>query len=136
MSETKPYDLTLVLQKATEGFTAILDRPTDNDIINIRQLLLPLFMTTKYDKLTLTHNLLGVILPSKRYKEVYLNGAYEIPAVIELYDDAIEINATRTEVHRAEGKHEAKRNYRALYETADKKFKNLIMDVVDKTWYK
>ena len=67
MSETKPYDLTLVLQKATEGFTAIIYRPTDNDIINIQKLLLPFLMTTKYEKLTLTHNLSGVILPSKRY---------------------------------------------------------------------
>ena len=59
-----------------------------------------------------------------------------IPAVIALYDDAIDVNATRTEVHRDKGKHEAKINDRALYETADKECKNFIMDVVDKTWYK
>ena len=98
MLATKPADLTLVLQKATEGFTAIVDRPTDNDIINIRQLLLPLLMAMNYEELTLTHNLSGVILPSKRYKEVYSNGAYKILSVIALYDDAIGINATRTEV--------------------------------------
>ena len=65
-------------------------------------------MITKYDELELTHNLSGVILPSKRYKEVYSNGAYAIPEVIVVYDDAIDVNVTRTEVHRAEGKHEAK----------------------------
>ena len=70
MSATKPDDLTLALQKATEGFTAIVDRPTDNDIINIRQLLLPVLMTTKYNKLILTHNLSGVILSNERYEEV------------------------------------------------------------------
>ena len=75
MSETKPADLTLTIQKATEGFTAIVDYPTDNDIINIQQLLLPVLMTTKYDELTLTHNLSGVILPTERYEEVYSNGA-------------------------------------------------------------
>ena len=42
----------------------------------------------------------------------------------------------RTEVHRDEGKNEAKRNDRALYETADKECKNFIMDVFDETWYK
>ena len=51
MSETKPADLTLALQKATEGFTAIVDRPTDNYLIEIRQLLLPVLMKTKYDDL-------------------------------------------------------------------------------------
>ena len=82
-----------------EVFTALVDRPTDNDIINIRKLLLPVLMTMKYDKFTLIHNLLGVILPSKRYEEVYLNGAYRILEVIALYDDVIDVNATRTEVH-------------------------------------
>ena len=64
MSATKPADLTLALQKATEGFTEIVNRPTDNDMIETRQLLVPVLMKTKYDELTLTHNLLGVILPS------------------------------------------------------------------------
>ena len=120
----------------TEGFTATVDQPTDNDIINIRNLILLVLLTTKYDELTLTHNLLGVIIPSKRYKEVYSNGAYKIPAVIALYDDAIDINSTRTEVLRAKVKHKAKINERALYETAEKEYKHFIMDVVDETWYK
>ena len=57
MSATKPDNLTLALQKATEGFTAIVDWPTDNDLIEIRQLLIPVLMKTKYNELTLTHNL-------------------------------------------------------------------------------
>ena len=54
MSATKPAGITLALQKATEGFTSIVDRPTDTDIIDIQQLLLPVLMKTKYDELTLT----------------------------------------------------------------------------------
>ena len=67
---TKPADLTLALQKATKGFTSIVDRPTDNDLIEIRQLLVLVWMKTKYDELTLTHNLSGVILPSKNYEQI------------------------------------------------------------------
>ena len=96
MLATKPADLTLTLQKATEGFTAILDRPTDNDITDIRQLLLPVLMKTKYDELTLTYNLWGVILPSECYKQIYKKGAYLIPPVIALYDDTIDKDVTRT----------------------------------------
>ena len=66
MSATKPADLTLAIQKATEGFTAIMYRPTDNDLIEIRQLLAPVLMKTKYDELTLTHNLSeGRITPER-----------------------------------------------------------------------
>ena len=112
MSATKPADLTLALQKATEGFMAIVDRPMDNNLIDIRQLILPVLMKTKYDELTLMHNLSGVILPSERYEQIYKKGAYLIPPIIALYDDMIDKYATRTEVHRAEGKHEAQRNDR------------------------
>ena len=76
MSATKPAYLTLAIQKATEGFTVIVDRPTDNDIIEIRQLLVPVLMKTTYDELTLKHNLLGVILPAERYEHIYKNRAY------------------------------------------------------------
>ena len=103
-SATKPAVLTLALQKVTEGFTAIIDCPTDTNIIDIRQLLLPFLMKTKYDELTLTHNLSRVILPTERYNNIYLNGAYLILPVIAIYDGKIDKDTTRTEVHRAKGK--------------------------------
>ena len=64
-----------------------------------------------------------------------MNGAYLIPPFIALYDDTIDKDATRTEVHQAKGTHKAKQNDRALYKTADTSGKKLIMEVVDKTWY-
>ena len=44
MSATQPADLTPTLQKVREEFTAILERSTDTDIIDIRKLLFPVFM--------------------------------------------------------------------------------------------
>ena len=82
------------------------------------------------------HNLSGVILPTDRYKHICSKGAYSILPFIVLYYDTINRDATRTEVHQAKGKHKAKRNDRALYETAYTACKNFIMEVVDKTWYK
>ena len=105
MSEINPANITLALQKATEGFMTIVDRPTDNDLIEIRQLLVPVLMKTKYDELTQIHNLLGFILPSKRYEQIYKKGDYVIPLVIVLYDKTINKDATRLEINRAEGKH-------------------------------
>ena len=93
-------------------------------------------MRTKYDELTLTHNLPGIILPSERYEQIYKKGAYLIPPVITLYDENIEKDATRIEVHRDEGKHEARRNNRQLCETVDNTCQSFIMAVVDETWYK
>ena len=136
MLATKLADLTLSLQKATEGFTTIVDQPTDNDIIDIRQLFFPVLTRKKYDKLTLTHNLSGVIIPTDRYKHIYSKSAYSILPVIALYDDTIDRDATRTEVYHAKEKHKSRKNDRALYKTADMACKNLIMEVVVGTWYK
>ena len=95
MSATKPADLTLAIQKATEGFTVIMDRPTDNYLIDIRQLLVPVLTKTTYDELMLKHNISGVILPAERYEQIYKNGAYVTPPIIPLYDENIDKDATR-----------------------------------------
>ena len=84
----------------------------------------------------LQQNLAGVIIPTERYEQIYKKGAYAIPPVIPLYDDNIDKDSTRLEINRAEGKHEAKRNDRQLYETADNACRSFIMTVVDETWYK
>ena len=108
----------------------------DNDLIVIRQLLVPVLMKTTYDELTLQHNLAEVILPTERYEQIYKKGAYAIPPVIPIYDDNINKYATRLEINRAEGKYEARRNDRQLYKTADNACRSFIMTVVDETWYK
>ena len=71
----------------------------DTEFINIRQLLLPVLMQTKYNELILTHNLPGVILPTYRYEHIYGKGPYSILPVVAFYDDSIDKYATRTEVH-------------------------------------
>ena len=56
-------------------------------------------MKTKYDDLTLTHNLPRVILPTDRYKHIYSKGAYSILLAIVLYDDTIFRDTKRTKFH-------------------------------------
>ena len=91
-------------------------------------------MKTKYNELTLTHNLSGVILPSESYERIYKKGAYVTPPGIALYDETIEKDATRIEVHCAKGKNKARRNDMQLYETADNACRTFIMEAVEKKW--
>ena len=136
MSATKTAELTLAIQKSTEGFTVIVDRPKDNDLIEIPQILVPVLMKTTYDELKLQHNLAGVILPTERYKHIYKKRAYAISPVISHYNDNIDKDGTRLEINRDEGKHQARRNNRKLYETSDNACRSFIITVVDETWYK
>ena len=72
----------------------IVDHPTNIYLIDIRQLILPVLMRTKYDEITLMHNLSGVIIPSERYGQIYKIGAYLMTPVIALYNDTINKDAT------------------------------------------
>ena len=51
MLATKPAELTLAIKKASEIFAVIATKPTDDGIVNIRKLLVPVLMITKYDEL-------------------------------------------------------------------------------------
>ena len=66
-----PADLTLDIAKATRGFVATTDKPTDEYIVNIRKVLMPIMMKVKpYDQLNNQHSLDGVILTEDRYKHI------------------------------------------------------------------
>ena len=101
MSSTKPEELSLAIEKANELFAAIATKPTDDDIVNIRQLLVPVLMSTKYDELKNKHNISGVILPHIRYENIYGVVPFLIPLLVSLYDTSIATDSTRIEVHRA-----------------------------------
>ena len=58
---------------------------------------------------------------------------YYIPPFITLYNNTIDRDATRTELHQSKRKHKARRNDHALYKTADTACKNFITEVVDDT---
>ena len=67
-----PVDLTLAIAKATQGFVATADKPTDEYIVNIRKVLIPVLMKVKpYNQLNSQHSLTGVILIEDCYKHIY-----------------------------------------------------------------
>ena len=58
-----PEELTLAIAKATQGFLATTNKPTDKYIVNIMKVLTPVLMKVKpYEKLKNQHSLDGVIL--------------------------------------------------------------------------
>ena len=99
MLDTKPVELTLAIEKLSKGFAANTTKPTDDDIINTLQLLVPVLMSTTYDELKNEHNISGVILLQIRYEKIYGVGPFTIPPLVSLYETSIATNDTRAEVH-------------------------------------
>ena len=132
-----PADLTLAIAKATHGFVAKTNKPTDEYIVNIRKVLTTVLMKVKpYGQLKNQHSLDGVILTEDCYKNIYKKGPYVVPSVVNVYDINIDDNAGKTIIMRAERAHEAKRSDRALCDASNTGCVNFIMSVVNETWYK
>ena len=91
-----PEDLTLATAKATQGFVATTDKPTDKYIVNIRKVLTPVLMKVKpYDQLNNQNSLAGVILTEDCYMHIYKQGPYVFPLVVSVYDFTINANAEK-----------------------------------------
>ena len=56
-----PEAITLLLKEATEAFTVIEGKPLDDDILDIRETLLPLLMDIPFDLVGGIHSLTGLI---------------------------------------------------------------------------
>ena len=65
MASTYATATTLLIATASENFTPIAGKPTDDDIFNITKVLYPLLHSLKYDEFTVAgvpdHNLIGLL---------------------------------------------------------------------------
>ena len=130
-----PEEVTLALKEATDAFPPLgARRPTDDDLVSIRESLSPILMTIPYDAIDNLHNLWGVIAPTAAYTTLYAT-AFPIPRKLPFYDDAIASSANVADIRKQESKHKERRNDRALYEAANRGACKLIYHAVDETWY-
>ena len=56
-----PKAITLMLKEATEAFTVIEGKPSDDNILTIRKTLLPILMDIPFDLVGGIHSLTGLI---------------------------------------------------------------------------
>ena len=102
-----PEAITLLLKEATEAFTPIEGKPTDDDILAIRKNLLPLLMDIPYDLLGGVHSLTGLITEATTYAAEHGNFAFVRPTRLPLYDANIPDNATTVVRVKLETAHKA-----------------------------
>ena len=57
----KTKAITLLLKEASDAFLPIDGKPTDDDLLAIREVLLPILMLIPYNRLTAVHSLTGLI---------------------------------------------------------------------------
>ena len=86
--------ITLLFKEATEAFTPIDGKPTDDGLLAICETFLLLLMDIPYDHLGGVHSLTGLITKATMYAAEHGNVAFVRPTRLPLYDANIPDNVT------------------------------------------
>ena len=130
-----PNAIIFLFKEARDAFPALEGKPTDNDLLAIREMLLPILMEIPYDLLGGVHSLTAIITDGVRYAADHGGNAFNRPARLPLYGGSIADNAT-TVVHvQAEAAHKAHLNDYSSFETAERGAAKFLRNVVDEVWY-
>ncbi len=119
----------------THTFSPLEGKPKDDDLLAIREALLPLLMVIPYDQLNGVHSLTAILTEAVKYKAEHGIAKFVRPSRLPLYDKNIADNATTVVRVRAEVAHKARLDDYASYEAAERGIAKFLRDVVDEIWY-
>ena len=89
----KAEAITLLLKEASDAFPPIDGKPTNDDLLAIQEVLLPILMLIPYDQLMAIHSLTGLITSPGRYSANH-GTTFPRPQRLPLYDLTKTDNAT------------------------------------------
>ena len=139
MASTYATATTLLIATASENFTPIVGKPTDDDIFNITKVLYPLLHSLKYDEFTVAgvqdHNLIGLLQLDTIYTAAR-GAAFARPANPGPYDLTIPDAATPVVRNRMEAAHMVLINDFNTFEAAEEGIKAFLLANIDETWLK
>jgi hypothetical protein len=90
--------ITRLFKEAYDTFPPLKGKPTDKDLLAIRETLLPLLMDIPYDQLLGVRSLTAILTEAAKYKADHGNAKFVRPSCLPLYDKKI-ANDAMTVVH-------------------------------------
>ena len=130
-----PNAITLLFKEARDAFPPIEGKPTDDDLLSIRETLLPILMEVPYDQLGGVHSLTSLITDDVRYATDHGGNVFKRPIRLPLYDSSIKDDATTVVRVRGEAAHKARLDDYASFEAAERGAAKFLREVVDEVWY-
>jgi hypothetical protein len=129
-----PDVITCLFKEAYDTFPPLEGKPTDDDLLAIRETLLPLLMVIPYDQLKGIHSLTAILTEAAKYESEHGNAKFVRPARLPLYDKNIADDATTVIRVHAEAAHKSRLDDYASYEAAERGVAKFLCDVVDEIW--
>ena len=126
-----PKAITLLLKEATEAFTVIKGKPSEDNILDIRKTLFPLLMDIPFDLVGGVHSLTGLITKTATYGANHGNAAFVRPARLPLYNSTIPDNAITVQRVKLKTAHKALFDNYARYKAAEGRVARFLREVVD-----
>jgi hypothetical protein len=128
----RPDAVTLLFKEAYDVFPPLEGKPTDDDLLAIREALLPLLMVISFDAVGGIHSLTALLTDDSKYAATH--GGHS-PVRLPLYDLNIPDDAPTVVRVRSEAAHKSKLEDYANYEAAERGCAKFLRDVVDEVWY-
>ena len=115
-----PEAITLLFKEARDTFPPLKGKPTDDNLMLIRETLLPILMEIPYNQLGGVHPLTAILVDAARYTTNHGGNALERPDRLPLYDSSIADDATTVVRIHAESAHKSRLNDYAWFEVAER----------------
>ncbi len=126
-----PEAITLFFKEARDTFPPLEGKPTDYNLMSIRETLLPILMETPYNQLGGVHSLMAILVDAARYATNHGSNAFKCPDRLPLYNSSIADNATTVVRVRAESAHKSRLDDYARYEKAKCGAAKFLCETVD-----
>lgn len=130
-----PDAITLLFKEARDTFPPFEGKPNDDNLLAIRETLLPILMEIPYDQLGGIHSLTAILTDAAMYATDHGGHAFKRPARLPLYDSNIPDDATTVIRVPAESAHKSRLDDYASYEAAERGAAKFLRDTVDEMWY-
>ena len=131
----KAEAITLLFKEASIAFSPINGKPTDDDLLAIQEVLLPILMLIPYNQLTAVHSLTRLITKTVQYSADHGNLAFPRPSRLPLYNLTIANDATTVILVWAEAAHQAKPDEYKRYKAAERGIHAFLLAAIQDTWY-
>ncbi len=113
-----PDAITLLFKEARDTFPPIEGKPSGNNLLLLRETLLPILMEIPFDQLGGFRSLMAILMDPTRYAADHGGATFARPIRLPIYDGSITDNAT-TVIHIcAESAHQAHLDNYASYKAA------------------
>jgi hypothetical protein len=127
--------ITCLFKEAYNTFPPLEGKPTDNNLLAIRETLLPLLMVISYDQLLGVHSLTVILVEAAKDEADHGSAKFVRPSRLPLYNRNI-ANDTTTIVHVCvKATHKSCLDNYASYKAAKRGIAKLLHKVVDEIWY-